>query len=274
MVKTKTIIFWFCIFLLQACVISGTSKSQEIPASPDKVLFVGNSFTYYNTSLHKHLGGLLRARGLYQSGKSRLRALLISGSALDEHRAGISGMVTPGSFDVVLMQDHSVGPINPESYKVFKAAVLDMSQLIRSRGAEPILWMTWPYADRPEMTDQLFDAYAAVAQEADIRMIPVGLAFERVNISYPEINLYSKDILRFSESGQVQYKTAVKHPSLAGSYLSACVFYAFLYDQSPLGSFYTAGLDDLTASTLQSVAWDLYQAADTQAFGSSEVSMK
>lgn len=261
MLQIKAFVFVLGIFLLGGCATSGNSVPVEAVSPPDKVLFVGNSFTYYNDSLHNHLGGLLRASGLHEPGKTRLRALLISGSSLDEHRAGIDGLVNPGSFDAVLMQDHSVGPISPDSFEVFRSAVLDMSTLIRSRGAEPILWMTWPYAGKPEMTDQLFDAYSTVAAEAGVRMIPVGLAFDRVNQSHPEIDLYSKDVLEFNESGEVQYKKAVKHPSLAGSYLSACVFYAFLYQQSPIGSQYSAGLDDAVAGTLQNVAWDLFQSS-------------
>ena len=251
----------FLFVLLQACVSGNKVTALEVTTAPEKVLFVGNSFTYYNDSLHNHLGGLIRAGDLFKPGKTRIRALLISGSALDEHRAGIAGLVKPEAFDVVLMQDHSVGPINPESYEVFRSATLDMSKLIRSRGAEPILWMTWPYAGRPEMTDQLFRAYSVVADEANVRMIPVGLAFERVNKTYPEINLYSKDVLKFNESGEVQYKKAIKHPSLAGTYLSACVFYAFLYQNTPVNSFYDAGLDSSIALTLQKVAWELYQAS-------------
>jgi len=168
-------------------------------------------------------------------------------------------LLEPGSFDVVLMQDHSVGPINADSNKVFRNVVLEMSELIRSRGAEPILWMTWPYAGEPAMTSQLFNAYTAVATEAGVRMIPVGLAFDRVNKSHPDINLYSRDVHKFNESGQVYYKKAIKHPSLAGTYLSACVFYAFLYEQTPVNSLYDAGLDSYVASTLLEVAWELYQ---------------
>lgn len=259
MLRLKVILILVCGFLFQACAVSEKITALDTSSPPDKILFVGNSFTYYNDSMHNHLGALLRADGLYKSGETRIRALLISGSALDEHRAGIAGLVKPGAFDVVLMQDHSVGPINPDSYEVFRSAVLDISELIRSRGAEPVLWMTWPYARRPEMTDQLFNAYTNVAEEANVRMIPVGLAFDLVNQSHPEIDLYSKDVLKFNESGEVQYKKAIKHPSLAGSYLSACVFYAFLHEQTPVNSFYDAGLDSSVALTLQKVAWELYQ---------------
>jgi len=44
------------------------------------------------------------------------------------------------------------------------------------------------------------------------------------------------------------------HPSTAGSYLDACMFYAALTGRSPVGNPYTAGLDPSQARFLQQVA--------------------
>jgi hypothetical protein len=44
------------------------------------------------------------------------------------------------------------------------------------------------------------------------------------------------------------------HPSTAGSYLDACVFYAALTGRSPEGNPYTAGLDLGQARFLQQMA--------------------
>ena len=55
------------------------------------------------------------------------------------------------------------------------------------------------------------------------------------------------------------------HPELAGSYLSACVFYAVLTGQSPVGHPCTATqagqapVDPQTARFLQEVAWETVQ---------------
>ena len=46
------------------------------------------------------------------------------------------------------------------------------------------------------------------------------------------------------------------HPSRAGSYLAACVFYALLTRRSPVGNAYTAGLEPAEARLLQRIAWD------------------
>jgi hypothetical protein len=44
------------------------------------------------------------------------------------------------------------------------------------------------------------------------------------------------------------------HPTLAGSYLAACTFYATIFDKSPEGISYTAGLSALDAAYLQQIA--------------------
>ena len=46
-----------------------------------------------------------------------------------------------------------------------------------------------------------------------------------------------------------------RHPTLAGTYLAACTFFAALFNQSPEGLEYSAGLDSKDAAYLQSVAW-------------------
>jgi len=44
------------------------------------------------------------------------------------------------------------------------------------------------------------------------------------------------------------------HPSRAGSYLAACVFFEVLTGRSPVGDAYTAGLAGAEARFLQGVA--------------------
>jgi hypothetical protein len=45
------------------------------------------------------------------------------------------------------------------------------------------------------------------------------------------------------------------HPSAAGSFLTACVFYVMLSGRDPEGDSFTAGLDRSQADALQTAAW-------------------
>jgi hypothetical protein len=50
-----------------------------------------------------------------------------------------------------------------------------------------------------------------------------------------------------------------RHPTLAGTYLSAATLYGSIFRKSPVGLTYTAGLDPGAARFLQTVAWDTVQ---------------
>jgi hypothetical protein len=66
-----------------------------------------------------------------------------------------------------------------------------------------------------------------------------GVAWEQAHLRQPDLGLWSWD---------------GTHPSTAGSYLDACVFYAALTGRSPVGNPYTAGLDPGQARFLQQMA--------------------
>jgi hypothetical protein len=104
--------------------------------------------------------------------------------------------------------------------------------------------MSWAYADKPEMTAALAEAYTKAGNDNDALVIPAGLAFARALQQKPGLVLHASD---------------KRHPSLAGTYLAACTIYAALYKKSPEGLGYTAGLDADTAKFLQGVAWHTVQ---------------
>lgn len=70
-------------------------------------------------------------------------------------------------------------------------------------------------------------------------MAPVGTAWQNAVTQNPELNLWQMDGV---------------HPTEGGSYLSACVFYALIFQQSPEGLTYRAGLSEEMAYFLQSIA--------------------
>lgn len=90
-----------------------------------------------------------------------------------------------------------------------------------------------------KMNARLRDAYMRITDSAQASVAPVGVAWKYVRDNHPTIQLYSGD---------------GSHPSVAGSYLSACTFYASLFRKSPVGASYTAGLDAATAQILQTAA--------------------
>src|SRR4029434_5769708 len=100
---------------------------------PQSLLWVGNSFFYYNNSMHGHVGSLLRASPEGRR-RSRQTSATISGSGLNWHdmeahfKPGGMGSYSfdarnavvfnvgeralPKLFDGVLMMDCSQGPVH------------------------------------------------------------------------------------------------------------------------------------------------------------------
>ena len=148
-------------------------------------------------------------------------------------------MLGAEDWDVVVLQGHSRGPIEEPTAEPFRQAARDYTRLIRAAGAEPVFFMTWAYSGKPEMTDMLEAAYSAIGRELDARVVPVGLAFQTVTKERPDIELRIAD---------------ARHPTLAGTYLAACTFFATLNKESPEGLAYGAGLDAEVAEYLQRIA--------------------
>jgi hypothetical protein len=140
--------------------------------------------------------------------------------------------------------DCSQCPIHPTLKTVFTDYAKKNSAIVRAKGAKPAFFMSWAYADKPEMTAQLAEAYTIAGNENNALVIPAGLAFARAIGKQPELNLYAPD---------------KRHPSLAGTYLATCVVFASLTGRSPVGNPYTAGIDVPTAKFLQTVAWETVQ---------------
>jgi hypothetical protein len=229
---------------------------------PKSSLFIGNSFFYYNNSMHSHVLAISRAADPGNRTAYRSTSVTISGSGFDWHdtdsyfRPNAVGRYSFDDdnnivfnkldklFDVAIMMDCSQCPIHPQLSSVFVDFARKGSEAARRHGAKPVFFMSWAYADRPEMTARLAEAYTAAGNENDAFVIPAGLAFARSVAQRPALNLYARD---------------KRHPSLEGTYLAAATVYAALYRQTPVGSAYTAGIDADTARFLQTVAWDTVQ---------------
>ena len=97
--------------------------------------------------------------------------------------------------------------------------------------------MTWAYKDKPEMTSLLADATIEVANENSASVIPCGMAFERSSKDFPEIELIRSDN---------------RHPTVAGTYLEAAVFFASLTGITPTDLIVVPE----TGKKLQRIAWN------------------
>jgi hypothetical protein len=173
------------------------------------------------------------------------RGITISSGRLGWHLPNLEFQNTLQKWDVVIFQGNSTEPFaaKEDSRQYFTESAVKMADIAHKAGSRVVYFMTWASKDKPEETAKLEEAYLDIASKTGGYVAPVGLAFSNAMKAYPEINLYHSD---------------GNHPSLAGTYLAACVLFATLYDHSPIGGALPVDSDmtEQTANALQQVAWD------------------
>jgi hypothetical protein len=246
--------------------VTAAAPAQAIPPAdpsvpPKAVLWVGNSYFYYNNSMHGHVQRML-ADAKVQG--TRANSVTVSGAGIDWHDMAShfkpeSGMAKYSfnaknevvfnkfdrRYDAVIMMDCSQCPIHPTLKPVFYETVKKHIATVRSNGAVPYLFASWAYADQPQMTEQLAAEYVNAAKLNNAFVVPAGNAFANSIKSRADINLYDPD---------------KRHPSLAGTYLGAATVLATVYKVNPTTVNYNAGLPADVAAHLRQVAWDTVQA--------------
>jgi hypothetical protein len=235
---------------------------KVLPSSkPTRVLFLGNSFSFYNNGVHNHLASLIRSSGEWKRKQNRLRLSTLSGGHIKEHSADLESLLNVPSenWHAIVLQGHSNEPISSKKNKEFVLATAKAVQKIKAKGIKPILFMTWGYKGQPSMGIDLANVYTKLANKLEILVVPVGFAFAKAEAQLSNIELFVPDVLGANSDGQMTYREDWKHPSEAGTYLAACVFYATFYQRSPEGLIFTGKLDEETALALQRLSWRVTQ---------------
>ncbi|MBV8194757.1 MAG: hypothetical protein JOY80_04440 [Candidatus Dormibacteraeota bacterium] len=211
-----------------------------------RVLFIGNSYTYVNDL--PTVFADLAASGGHQVETGMLAN---GGSTLANHVSDPSteATLTGSQWNIVVLQEQSEIPSIPEvrERQMFPAAH-QLVDMVRTAGAQPVFFVTWAHRegwpanglpDYASMQVALDAGYGAVATMEHAQAVPVGDAWAAA-LQWPDVaSLWQSD---------------GSHPSLEGTYLSACVFYASLFHRSPVGLAAASGLPASEAATLQRVA--------------------
>jgi len=212
-----------------------------------RVLFLGNSYTYVNDLPSTF------AR-LAQSGGRPVQVAMVAngGETLAQHAASSESLdeIASQSWTYVVLQEQSETPATAAGRDEMYQAVRTLAGKAQAVGAVPLLFMTWAYKDGlpasglptyEAMQQQIDAGYLGIANELEVPVAPVGFTWYMVHNDHPGIGLWSDD---------------GSHPSVAGTYLAACVFYASIFRQSPEGLSFGGGIPDDQARVLQTEAND------------------
>lgn len=254
-----------------------TSNTTNSPpawsASVSDVLTFGNSYTSAN-GLSSMLEELLRSA----DSPSNTSDFTNGGWTIADHWDDVntSGSaqnlsLASGVWDTVVVQDQSQIPgflRTNSDWLASKNGSIHLADRIDSEGAAMMLMMTWGrrsgdamnptlYPNYTVMQDRLEEGYIdyrdniSLSTSAEIYIAPVGLAFKHIHDSI------------VASGGNPQSPTSTfyglytadgSHPSTSGSYLTACVLFAALTGDSPVGLTDNTTMDATLRLTLQQAA--------------------
>jgi hypothetical protein len=220
-------------------------------------LFLGNSYTYVN-----NLPQLIKDIALANGDTLVFDSNCPGGQTFQGHFNDLTSLtkINSQAWDCVILQaqsqEPSFSPTQVDSQTLPYAVKLDSIIKNNNLCSETIFFETWgrKYGDASNcasyapvcsylgMQNRLRASYKLFADTTHGIMSPAGEAWRKSIAQNPTLELYSSD-----ES----------HPSLEGSYLTACVFYETLFHKSVLSNTYTAGVSSINVSFLQQIAHDV-----------------
>lgn len=178
-----------------------------------KILFVGNSYTYYNDMPQQIFAPKAAAAGL----SAEVTAVTKGGWTLskfadpeDEEGKRLRAVVAGQHYDYVVLQEQSCRPV-VNSEKFFEG-VAGVKELLSKQADRFFLYATWgrkPGNEKlqelgltnEEMTEQLAAAYEEAGKRFDMPVAHAGKAFADYRAKNPDVELYNPDGSHPSEKG-------------------------------------------------------------------------
>ncbi|MBE6555100.1 MAG: hypothetical protein E7663_02530 [Ruminococcaceae bacterium] len=171
-----------------------------------KLLFIGNSHTYYN-DLGATVLKLLEAVGT----RPHVTISTTGGKSLVYHttKHDVLFNIRYGGYDVVIAQDQA-SSFDPASFRV---GAEELKRLAEESGARFYLYMPWACRDDRKSQHVMTDAYLSFCRNHGCRFAPVGEVFSR--------------ILQH-EQADALYREDGNHATPLGSYIAAVTIFYML----------------------------------------------
>ena len=172
-----------------------------------RVLFVGNSYIYYN-----NLPQMVSLLSDSLNTKLICKKSTFGGATLGDHWNSRKCLRTreilaKEKFDIVIIQDNSMWPLeHGDSVLMYGTLFCD---LIKSKNATPYLYNTWSREATPQTQGAIDKVYQELAFQTKAVLVPVGGAWAEAKLQKPATQLY------FSDGS---------HPSPLGTFLIALCF--------------------------------------------------
>ena len=244
-------VFTWCLILL--LFLSTAAEGQK----PLKVTFLGNSLTYWH-DLPEMIKDMAEAAG----DKIEVESYTQGGWTFYKHANSPESYqkIIETKPDIVVIQGNSKdASFHWWRVNMMYPSVRKLTEMIETSGARPMLYLTYanwgggekcleefnakfcsmPFEGYYDFQDTIIAGFMEIAEELDIAVAPVGVAWKEVLMDGQLSTLWVNDNV---------------HPSIAGAYLTTCVFYAAIFKKSPVGIKYYSIVPEWRARYLQKVA--------------------
>ncbi len=215
----------FCLVCLVGCSDGGAEPARR-PVRVLKVLWIGNSYT-----ANRRIPGTVDAMTVESDLPARTESeMSVSGGKdwrwhFDDPQSRAVPLLTTGDYDYVVLQNQSSGATHERDEMIDYGH--RFAALGKENGTQVVVYCTWPRRHDKVFTgsvesdwEAIRTAHEEVAAAEGTVMAPVGHAWVAALAARPDVALYAED---------------GSHPSVAGGYLTACVFYAVFTGRSPVG---------------------------------------
>ena len=189
-----------------------------------KVLFVGNSHTYFNdmpqlfAEMYRQITGTA----------ADVTMLAYSGRDLKWHNDEYFSLrfaLMYGNYDCCVFQQQAHPFPETETTVVNAEKIIE---LCRKCKVNPVIYMTWAEKNRSEEAPQRNSFYRQLAQQQQVLLAPVGEVFADLQLTHPEIELFFRD---------------GEHASPYGDYLIAATFAGLFAGKQALDKLDNRGKD-------------------------------
>lgn len=194
------------------------------------ILFVGNSKTYYNT-FPTMFNKLIKTS---KTDSVKIKTVTKPWKTLEwnyENQIKGNKSILDTKWDYVVLQEQTAAALEKDGKTIKKGATKIVNALKKkNKNIKVIYNAVWVLKDSPKSDqDKTNNNYKSAKKATTGTISYSGDAFLKAKKEYPNIKLYRDDN---------------RHPTVEGSYLSACCLYATIYKKSPEGIEYYGKITD------------------------------
>ena len=205
-------IYFFILLSIAIIPHDSATPNKDAQYLGEKVLFIGNSYTYENEGVSQHLRNLVAGtKGdpkKYAQGVTRGRYHLMT-----HWKDPLTQLIFKSNkWDKIVLQEYGSGPLkkNTEFEKYVKKWAHQLKKV--NPDGKLYLFSTWNYRSSPGMEDRLYEKYKEISNGVGANVVPVGFLWKDIR---SKIDLYDVD---------------GTHPNRKGTFVTACLFYEQLFN--------------------------------------------